>query len=80
MLATRAVILASHHTAHLPAVVSTLLYIVAVVATILAFVGLLLSLVAGGTNRTGWRSAPIFINWWYAAIVALIAWLLLAFL
>jgi len=83
MLMTAATrVLAYHnHQAHLPDVVGTLLYIVAVIATIVAFVGLLVSLVGGVAGpRTGWRGAPFITNWWYAAIVALIAWLLLAFL
>lgn len=73
-----------HNGAHqLPDVVGTLLYIIAVVATIVAFVGLLVTLLSGAVGagaRTGWRGAPVFVNWWYAAIVALIAWLLLLFL
>lgn len=71
-----------HNEVVLPDVVCTLLYVVAVVATIVAFVGLLLSLFSGAATgpRTGWQGAPIFTNWLYAAGVALIAWLLLLFL
>ena len=77
-------LLAYNSAAHqLPDVVCTLLYILAVIATIIAFVGLLISLfggIGGGGVRNRWGAVPIFTNWLYAAAVALIAWLLLAFL
>jgi hypothetical protein len=63
----------------LPEPVCTLLYVVAIIATIIAFVGLLLSLFGGAAgNRFG--TVPVFANWLYAAGVALVAWLLYAFL
>jgi uncharacterized membrane protein len=58
---------ARHH--DLPAVLCTLLYVVAVIATVVAVVLLLLSLF--GPQRG---------NWLYAAAVALVGWLLLLFL
>lgn len=75
-------LLAYNSAAHqLPAPVCTLLYILAIVATIVAFVGLLMSLIGGVGNARGrWGAMPLFTNWMYAAAVALIAWLLLAFL
>jgi hypothetical protein len=70
--------LAAHHTAaNVPDVLCTLLYIVFIVAAVVAFVGLLVSLVAG-TGR--WGSVPLFSNWLYSAAVALVAGLLLLFL
>lgn len=77
-------LLAYNSSAHqLPDVVCTLLYILAVIASIIAFVGLLISLFGGiGNNGAGsrWGAIPIFSGWLYAAAVALVAWLLLAFL
>jgi len=58
-------------------VLCTLLWIVFVVAVVLAAVGLIVSLV-GGT--TGWGRYPIFTNWLAAAAVALVSGLLLLFL
>jgi hypothetical protein len=74
--------LAAHQDVTLPDPVCTLLYIVAIIATIIAFVGLIVSLLGGvaAGPRTGWRGAPVFANWLYAAGVALVAWLLYAFL
>lgn len=76
---TATVLAARHEDVVLPDVVCTLLYVVAVIATIVAFVGLLLSLFGGGPNGR-WGAVPIFANWLYAAGVALVAWLLLLFL
>lgn len=65
----------------LPDPVCTLLYILAIIATIIAFVALLVSLFGGvGGTRTGWRASPFLANWLYPAAVALVAWLLYAFL
>jgi hypothetical protein len=63
-----------HHHAHhgIPGIVGTLLYIIAVIATIIAAIGLLLSLF----NST----ARFPINWVYAAVVAVIAWVLVVVL
>lgn len=66
----------------LPDPVCTLLYVVAIIATIIAFVALLGSLFTGwgGRTRAGWGASPFFTNWWYPAAVALVAWLLYVFL
>lgn len=72
---------ARHQDVVLPEPVCTLLYVVAIIATIVAFVALLGSLFSrGGTTRTGWSASPFFANWLYPAGVALVAWLLYVFL
>lgn len=77
LTATR--LLAAAHTHDVAGVLCTLLWIVFIVAIVVAVVGLLVSLV-GGATRAGWGRAPLFANWLYAAAVALIAGLLLLFL
>lgn len=82
MMGAATTLAASHGDVTLPDPVCTLLYIVAIIATIIAFVGLIVSLLGGVADgpRTGWRGAPLFVNWLYAAGVALVAWLLYVFL
>jgi hypothetical protein len=75
LTATR--LLAAAHTHDVAGVLCTLLWIVFIVAIVVAVVGLIMSLVAGATR---WGRAPLFANWLYAAAVALIAALLLLFL
>lgn len=75
--------LAAHHgDVVLPDPVCTLLYVVAIIATIIAFVALLASLFGGwgGRTRTGWAASPFLANWLYPAGVALVAWLIYVFL
>lgn len=77
MLAATRLLAAAHHTHDVGGVLCTLLYIVFIVAIIIAVVGLIVSLVGRSTR---WGGAPIFANWLYAAAVALVAGLLLVFL
>lgn len=65
------VVALGHHHHSASGVIDTLLYIVAVVATIVAVVGILLSLLPSAPRMR------IFVNWPYAAVVAIVAWLLL---
>jgi hypothetical protein len=72
-----------HHLHHgVPGVVLLLLYIVAVLASIFAVIGLFLWLISrgGNTTRPGWGNSPVFANWLYVAFVAIVAWVLLAIL
>lgn len=75
LAATR--MLAAAHTHDVAGVLCTLLWIVFVVAIVIAAVGLIVNLLGGATR---WGRYPVFANWLFAAAVALIAGLLLLFL
>lgn len=67
-----------HGAANVPDVLCTLLYIVFIVAIVIAAVGLLFSLVSHLGASTRWSWAPW--GWIYPAAVAAVAGLLLLFL